>query len=129
MSYFILAHDQARQRAQQAIQTAPEGFVVRISEPTRNKEQNALMWSLLTQVSKQVVWHGQRLSAENWKDVFSASLKKQQVVPGLDGGFVVCGQSTSKMSKALFSELCELIFAFAAQQGVEFSEYPACEAA
>ena len=129
MSYFILAHDQARQRAQQAIKTAPQGFVVRISEPTRNKEQNALMWSLLTQVSKQVVWHGQRLSSENWKDVFSASLKKQQVVPGLDGGFVVCGQSTSKMSKALFSELCELIMAFAAQQGVEFEEYPACEGA
>ena len=107
MSYFVLAHDQARQRAQQAIQTAPQGFVVRISEPTRNREQNALMWSLLAQISKQVVWHGQRLSAENWKDIFSASLKKQQVVPGLEGGFVVCGQSTSSMSKALFSELCE----------------------
>ena len=129
MSYFVLAHNQARQRAQQAIQTAPQGFVVRISEPTRNLEQNALLWSLLAQVSKTVVWYGSKLTSDEWKDIFSASLKKSKVVPGIDGGFVVCGQSTSKMSKRDFSDLCEVIFAFGAQQGVEFIEYPACEGA
>ena len=129
MSYFILAHNQARQRAQQAIQTAPQGFVVRISEPTRNLEQNALLWSLLAQVSKTVVWYGSKLTSDEWKDIFSASLKKSKVVPGIDGGFVVCGQSTSKMSKRDFSDLCEVIFAFGVQQGVEFIEYPACEGA
>lgn len=126
---FRLAHQVARQRAVQAVQTAPEGFVVEVKEPTRNLEQNALLWSLLGQIAKQVVWHGQKLTSEEWKDVFSAALKRQKVVPGLDGGFVVCGQSTSKMSKSVFSELIELIFAFGAQQGVEFSERPALEAA
>ena len=100
MTYFVMSHDQARQRAIQCVQNAPEGYVVQIKEPNRNLAQNALLWSLLNQVSDQVMWHGKKLTSENWKDVFSASLKNQQVVPGIDGGFVVCGQSTSKMSKA-----------------------------
>jgi hypothetical protein len=129
MSYFILAHDQARQRAQQAIKDAQQGYVVTIKEPTRNLEQNSLLWALLSQVSKSVVWHGQKLSTDDWKNIFSASLKKTKVVPGLDGGFVVCGQSTSSMSKKDFSDLCEIIFAFGANHGVEFSERPALESA
>lgn len=119
---FRLVHATARQRAVQAVQSAPDGFVVEVKEPTRNLEQNALLWSLLNQISKQVVWCGQKLSSEEWKDVLSASLKQQKVVPGLEGGFVVCGQSTSKMSKAVFSELLELTFAFGAQQGVKFDD-------
>lgn len=121
-SYFVLAHDTARQRAQEAIKAAPDGHVVQIKEPTRNREQNALLWSLLGQVSKAVVWHGNKLSSDEWKCVFSASMKQQKVVAGLDGGFVVCGLSTSKMTKKDFAELCDLIFAFGAQQGVDFRE-------
>jgi hypothetical protein len=93
-----------------------------VGEEKRTSEQNRLLWAMLGDVSRQVVWHGQRLAPEDWKHVFSASLKKQRVVPGLDGGFVVLGQSTSRMSKAEFSELVELIQAFGAQQGVEFSD-------
>lgn len=115
-SYFVLAHDTARQRAQEAIKSAPDGYVVLIKEPTRNREQNALLWSLLGQVSKAVNWHGHKLTSDEWKDVFTAALKRQKVVIGLDGGFVVCGRSTSKMGKKEFGELCDLIFAFGAQQ-------------
>lgn len=118
---FVLSHDIARLNAIEAVKAAPAGQVVQIKEPTRSLDQNALLWALLSDVSKQVNWYGQKLTAEEWKDVFSASLKKQKVVPGLDGGFVVCGQRTSKMSKAEFSELCELIMAFGAQHDVKFS--------
>lgn len=92
-----------------------------LKEKTRSLDQNALLWPLLNEVSRQVIWHGKRLSREEWKDVFTAALKKQTVVPGIDGGFVVCGRSTSLMSKAEFSELIELIYAFGAQQGVKFN--------
>ena len=44
-----------------------------------------------------------------------------KVVPGLDGGFVVLGQATSKMTIAEMGELMELISAFGAQQGVRFT--------
>jgi hypothetical protein len=119
---FRLAHQVARQRAIQAVQNAPEGFVVEVKEPNRSLDQNALMWPLLQELSSQVNWYGQHLTDEEWKDVLSASLKKQKVVPGIDGGFVVCGQRTSKMTKAEFSELIELIYAFGAQHGVKFNE-------
>lgn len=118
---FRLVHQIARDRAVEAVRNAPDGWIVKVSEPTRSLEQNALLWPLLDEVSKQVDWYGQKLSKEEWKDVFTASLKKQKVIPGLDGGFVVCGQSTRVMNKRDFSELCELIFAFGAQHGVKFN--------
>lgn len=80
------------------------------------------MWAMLTEVSRQVIWHGQKLSKEEWKDVFTAAQKRQKVVPGIDGGFVVLGSSTSKMTKAEMSELIELMTAFGAQQGVKFAD-------
>ena len=120
MSYFRLVHAEARKRAASAIMDAPDGYIVRIAEPTRTLESNALLWVLLGEVSKQVEWYGSKLTAEEWKDVFSASLKKQKVVPALDGGFVVCGQRTSKMTKSEFSDLIELIQAFSSERGVNF---------
>lgn len=119
---YRLVHRQARENALQGVKTAPDGFVVEVKPATRTLDQNALLWPLLAAVSDQVEWYGQRLTADEWKDVFTASLKKQKAVPGIDGGFVVCGSSTRIMSKAEFSELIELIHAFGAERNVEFDE-------
>lgn len=95
--------------------------MVQIKPPTRTLESNACMWAMLTEISEQVVWHGRKLDPQSWKNVFTAALKKQDVVPNLDGtGFVVLGMSTSSMSKAEMSELLELIGAFGANNGVTF---------
>ena len=88
---------------------------------TRSDRQNRRMWAMLTDISRQVDWHGQKLTPCEWKDVFSAALHRQKVVPGLDGGFVVLGQRTSKMTKAEMSELQELMSAFGAEHSVRFS--------
>lgn len=92
-----------------------------VKPETRSIAQNARLWAMLTEISQQVDWYGRKLTAEEWKHVFSASLKKQDVVPGLDGGFVVLGLSTSKMTRAEMSDLQTLMEAFGAQQGVKFS--------
>ena len=92
-----------------------------MSDKPRSTEQNSRMWAMLTDVSSQVVWYGQKLQPEEWKDVFSASLRRQKVVPGIDGGFVVLGMRTSKMTVAQMAELMELMEAFGAQQGVRFT--------
>lgn len=92
-----------------------------VKPQTRSLAQNSRLWAMLTEISQQVDWYGRKLTPEEWKHVFSASLKKQDVVPGLDGGFVVLGLSTSKMTRGEMADLQELISAFGAQQGVKFS--------
>ena len=97
---------------------SPDGYVVDIRPPTRNLDQNSLLWPWLTAISKGVDWYGKKLTNEEWKDVLTASLKRERVVPGINGGFVVLGQHTSKMSKKDFSELLELTIAFATQHSI-----------
>jgi hypothetical protein len=87
---------------------------------TRSTAQNRLMWSALGDLARQVEWHGQRLTADDWKAMCTAALKRQRVVPGLDGGFVVLGQSTSRMTRAEMTELIDFVHAFGAQRGVRW---------
>ena len=117
---FVIAHEQARQNAIRCIAEAPAGFCVTVSEPSRTLEQNALLWKLLQTLSEQVVWYGVKLSPDDWKDLLTASLRKQRSAPGIDGGFVVFGERTRNYSRADFSELVELVCAFGAQHGVIF---------
>lgn len=127
---FILAHDIARSRAVQAVQNAPAGYHVEIREANRNLEQNAAMWAMLTDISEQVLWHGIKLTPEEFKDLLSAGLVKSRVVPNIEGnGFVILGQRTSKMTKREMSDLLELISAFGAERSVVWSEPMAREAA
>jgi len=103
--------------------TVPEGTTVEFRAPRRSLDQNALMWSLLQQISKAVDWYGQKLSSEDWKDVLTASLRRTRVVPGIDAGtFVPLGMRTSQMTKEEISDLLELIYAFGAERGVKFRE-------
>lgn len=98
-------------------------LAVTIQEPTRTLEQNARLWATLRDISEQVEWHGHRLNSEQWKHIFSAALSKQEVVPNLAGnGFVVLGRSTSRMSVGEMRDLIELMNAFGAERGVNWSE-------
>lgn len=88
---------------------------------TRTLDQNGKMWAMLGEISAQVEWHGQKLEDTEWKDIFTAALKRQKVVPGLEGGFVVLGTSTRRMTKVEMSDLMELMMAFAAERGVRMA--------
>ena len=98
-------------------------MVLEIKPATRSLEQNSRLWAMLDEISEQVDWYGRKLTPEEWKHVFTAALKKQDVVPGLDGGFVVLGQSTSKMTKAEMCDLMELMNAFGAERNVKWGTY------
>ena len=111
-----------KQIAKQCIDQSSEDYFCIIQKKTRSLEQNSRLWALLTEVSDQVEWYGRKLTPEEWKHVFSAALSKQDVVPGLDGGFVVLGQSTSRMAIKEMCDLQELICAFGAERGVKFKE-------
>lgn len=88
----------------------------------RTLDQNARMWAMLGEISRAVDWYGQKLADYEWKDMFTAALKRQKIVPGLEGGFVVLGARTSKMSKQEVGEIMELAAAFGAERGVVFAD-------
>ena len=100
-----------------------KAYVIKIKEGgVRTLEQNRKMWAMLNDIAKQVRWHGQRLSAEDWKHVFTASIKGQRIVPGLDGELVVLGVSTSSESIKFMSEVIELMYSFGSEQFVMWSD-------
>lgn len=93
-----------------------------VTEPRRTLDQNSKLWPMLGDIAEQVEWHGQKLKDFEWKDVFTAALKRYRAVPGIDGGIVLLGMRTSRMTKAELSELIESIYAFGAEHEVVWSE-------
>lgn len=120
----ILANDTIRQKALRWIAGAPPGTRVEFKAPKRSLDQNAKLWAMLTDIASQVTWYGLKLTADDWKIVFTAALRREiRTVPNLDNtGFVVLGLSTSDMTKGEMSELIELIYAFGARRDVLWSE-------
>jgi hypothetical protein len=118
----ILRNKADREKAAAWCRNAPDGTRLELKAARRSIEQNSLLWQRLTEVAHQLDWYGQKLTAEDWKDIFSAALRKARVVPGIDGGFVPLGMRTSDMSKAEMAELLTLMEAFAAERGVVFRD-------
>ena len=123
---YLLRNSSVKQNCITAIQQLPTDtdrpLQITIQEDTRSLAQNRMLWACLHDVSQQVVWYGRKMDAESWKHVFSAALKQQETVPGINGGFVVLGQSTSKMRVSEMRDLITIIHAFGAEQNVRFSD-------
>lgn len=118
----IIQTEYDRRKAARWAAGVPLGTRIDFKETKRSVPQNDRLWSCLTDIAQQVEWYGQKLTPDDWKDVFTASLRRARVVPGLDAGtFVPLGMRTSDMGKQEFSDLLELINAFAAERGVVFS--------
>jgi hypothetical protein len=120
-----------RERAIKWITQAPAGTRVTFRDAKRTEDQNSKLWAMLTEVAVQMPWHGQKLTAEDWKLIFVAALKQEmRIVPNIDGnGFVNLGRSTSRLSKAEFSDLIEIVNAFAANHDVHFRNDPLADEA
>ena len=101
--------------------------VLEFGREKRTQDQNAKLWPMLRDISNQVEFMFDHHSPEVWKDLLTAAWRKQKIVPGLDGGLVALGVSTSKLPKEDLSELIESIYAYGAEQGVQWSE-PALKA-
>lgn len=121
---FVLRDESIKRRACAAIMAAEElcEVILRPFRDKRSLEQNAMLWLCLTAISEQVDWYGQKLTPEDWKDVISAFVKKQRLVPGIEGGWVVLGARTSKMTKREFTELLEAVHWFMAEKDVRLAD-------
>ena len=120
----VLWNDETRAKAIDWIRRAPKETRVTFQGPKRTLPQNDRMWAMLTDLSEQLVWHGQRLSPEDWKQVVMSGLNQEmRLVPNINGnGFVPLGRSSSRLSVAEMKELMDLIEAVGAQYGVTFNE-------
>jgi hypothetical protein len=112
-----------RARAVRWVNTAPFGTRIEFRAPKRTNDQNARMWALLTDVASQMEWAGKRRTTNDWKLLFLDLLgRESEVVPGLDGGLVSLGMSSSGLSKEEMSDLMVLIEKFGAEHGVKFGD-------
>lgn len=123
-NWIPLVSETDRRKVNGWINKAPPGTLIAFKKHNaRSIEQNALMWSRLTAISKQIDWYGERLTPEEWKDIFSSSLRSHRVVPGLNPDTrVPLGMRTSSLTKSQMTAMLEIIAAFAAERGIDLSE-------
>lgn len=112
-----------RSRATSWVAQAPFGTRVEFKQTKRSLPQNDRMWAMLTDVARQLPWHGQKLTPDDWKLIFLDGLKGEiRTVPNLDGNGFVSLRRSSDLSKDEMSQLIELIAAFGVEHGVEFGD-------
>jgi len=121
---YILAHAEARRRAVQGVQDAPDGYSVTIKEPTRNGEQNAMFHAICSDLARsKIEFAGKARNAAQWKVLLvsghaHATKEGAELIPGLEGEFVNIRESTALMSKKRASSLIEYATAYCAMHGV-----------
>lgn len=122
--HFVLANNAVRERARDAVTTAPTGHHVFIQEPTRSLDQNSYQWPILQAFSEQLEWpvNGKmcKITAEEFKDILTAAFRQETVrlAMGLNGGVVMLGFRTREFKKKEFSDWLEFLNATAADRGV-----------
>lgn len=122
----ILRGTEQRTLAKALVDVAPTDSVFRISEPTRNLDQNAKMWAMLSDVSRAKP-EGRMWPPETWKAAFMHSLGHQvQFADGLDGsGPFPIGFRTSRLTVRQMADLITVIAEYGDRHGVRWSEkYP-----
>lgn len=115
---FKITGDIARDAICRRIMHAPLGQMVRISEPSRSLEQNALLHAELQEISQKLKWAGGFRSVDDWKRLLTAAWmratdRKVVLLPAVDGeGFDVLYQRTSTLTKTEMVDLVAYIQAW-----------------
>jgi hypothetical protein len=117
------------QRMKQALDSGVP-LVMEITRENRSLPQNALIHSIISQISAQTQHLGSTWDTESWKRLLVDAYTREQwsgssgqVIPNLTGdGIVQLGLQTRKFTKAQASEFSEWLMAWAAQNGVTINE-------
>lgn len=123
--HFLLHNNAVRERARDAVTTAPDGYHCIVQEPTRTLDQNAAQWPILHEFSEQLEWpvNGKmvKMSEEEWKDVLTAAFREETVrlAMGLNGGVVMLGARTREFGQKEFSDWLAFLNATADDRGVK----------
>ena len=140
--FFVFQHNEARRRAKQFCDDAPDGWVCRITPPNKSRDQEAKYHAMFGDIADQVEHCGQKFDGETWKrllvDAFHHDTKDDpdlaedwrkvtadmQFVPCLNRpGVIVLGQQTRHFTRKLASALIEWLYAFGAEHDVVWKSH------
>ena len=118
---YIIDTEAARARMLHDLRRAALGFSVDAKRWKRTLPQNDRLHAMITPISQQLLWHGQKMSVADWKLVFMDALNREmRIVPNIAGdGLVNLGRKTSALTVSECNELMDFIEAFAAQHGID----------
>jgi len=118
----IIRGDAQRHLAKQLIDKAPIDAVVNVREATRNADQNAKLWAMLSDISRAKP-EGRMMGPELWKAVFMQACGHEvQFLNGLDGLPFPAGFRSSRLTVRQMADLISFVSAYGDQHGVRWSE-------
>ena len=129
---FVLAHQQARDRASSYIlNEAPDGYVVRVTEPAKRREQEEKYHAMIGEIAAQTMYAGQRWDADDMKrilvDEFAEEMRAagsplhrdSRLIPSKDGRRVIqLGIQTRNFSVREASDFIEFLSAWCVSCGM-----------
>lgn len=118
-----LRSQSSRQVAANACLKAPFDAVMTIKAYKRTTPQNAKWHAMITEISRQLTWHGQKWPMDAWKTNLIACFKSDiAIMPRADGFGVVPINGTSDLTRSEGSDFIEFIYAFGCKHGVIFAD-------
>lgn len=108
-------------------------LIVRPRQWKRTLAQNRKMWAMLHDIARCIPWivndELQPMSPGEWKDLLTAYLRRdRRIARGIDGGLVILGLSTRRMTLAQMADLITLMQAFGDERGVAWTDPDTLEA-
>lgn len=135
MKVFFLVHETARKRCADYAIAAPDGWMVRFSEPKRKDIQSDKFHAMIGDIAKQCRFMEKKLDADDWKrllvDAFAKVMRDAQtpihhdgrVLPSLDFTRVVqLGIQTSEFYVKEAAQFIEYLYSYGAEHDVIWTE-------
>jgi hypothetical protein len=107
---------------------AGQRLVVEVKPETRSNAENNLLHALIDEISRKLEWAGKKRDPETWKRLLVAAWcrvhgESVEILPALDGhGVDIVPARTSKLSRKECADLIEYVYAWGADQGVEWTD-------
>ena len=118
-----LVGDRQRAYARRVIDAAPLGYVVKIAAETRRDAQNRKLWPMIADLRRQVPEMGLYSPNDTKLRLLNALGTEMRFLPVLEGqGMFPVGERSSLLTVEQFSGLLEILYAYGAKHGVEWSE-------
>lgn len=140
MRIFRLVNATARAGAITAIGEAPEGYVVKIGEPVKTREQEEKYHAQIGDIAEQYLFCNRKWDREDMKRLLIDQFRRDtasdpeftdlwrqmsqiELAPSLDGsGTVALGIQSRRFPKKLASAFVEWLYAFGADINIRWSE-------